>query len=175
MLKKILIVLIVLIAAFGAVVAMQPADFRIERSQRIAAAPEKIFPYLNNLKRGNEWSPFMKMEPNAKSTFEGPEAGVGAITRWEGDKIGAGSMTIVESKPNELVRSRLDFLKPMQATNTADYTLRREGNETVVTWSMYGQNNFIGKAFNLVMNCDKMVGSEFENGLNNLKTIVEKK
>ncbi len=88
--------------------------------------------------------------------------------------MGEGRQTITESIPNELVRTKLEFFKPMQAVNTADFSLKSENGQTVVTWSMYGPNNFIGKAMGLIMNCNKMVGDQFEQGLNSLKVITEK-
>lgn len=82
-------------------------------------------------------------------------------------------MTIIESRPHDLIRFKLDFLKPFKASNTAEFTFKSEGNNTVVVWSMYGKNNFIGKIMSLIMNCDKMVGGQFEQGLSAMKAIVE--
>src|SRR5260221_14652047 len=105
------------------------------------------------------------MDPNAATTFGGPASGVGATMDWAGNmKVGEGSMTIVESHPNDLVRFRLDFQKPFAGTNTAEFTFQPQGGQTQVTWSMTGHNNFMGKAMGLVMNCDKMVGGQFEQG-----------
>ena len=114
------------------------------------------------------------MDPNAKEVHEGPAAGAGAKMSWSGNnKVGEGSMTITESRPNDFVRFRLEFLKPFAATNTAEFTFKPQGNQTVVTWSMFGHNNFMGKAMGLIMNCDKMVGGQFEKGLAQLKSVAE--
>ncbi len=165
-----------IIAIFLVVVALQPSDFRISRSITIAAQSAAIFPHVNNPQKFNAWNPWGKIDPNAKTTFEGTAEGAGSTMRWEGNhEVGKGSMTNVESRANELIQFKMEFLKPMQATNTAEFTFKPEANGTVVTWSMYGKNSFLGKAINLIMNCDKMVGGQFEKGLKDLKQIVEAK
>ncbi len=174
MLKIILIALAVIVVVFVAIVAVQPSDFRITRSATIAAPPEAVFAQVNGLHNWEAWSPWAKLDPAAKNTYEGPAAGVGAAFTWAGNnKVGAGRMTITESRPNESVRFKLDFLKPFKATNTAEFTFKPEGNQTAVTWSMYGKNSFIGKAVGLFINCDKMVGGQFEQGLAQMKSVAE--
>jgi hypothetical protein len=114
------------------------------------------------------------MDPVCKNTFEGAAAGTGAIFIWAGNKkVGEGRMTITESRPSELIRIKLEFLKPFKATNTAEFTFKSQGNQTLVTWSMSGKNNFMGKAFGLFVNCDKMVGGDFEKGLAAMKSVAE--
>lgn len=175
MLKLILIGLFVVVTVFVGLVLIQPNEFRVERSIAIAAPAEKIFPYLNEARKMNDWSPWAKLDPQMKQTYEGPEAGVGAIASWAGNsKVGEGRQTITESLPNQLVRARLDFYKPMQSVSTAEFILKSEGEQTLVTWRMDGRNNFVSKAMGLLMNCNKMVGKQFEQGLNSLKTIAEK-
>src|SRR6266705_3643152 len=114
MLKKILIVLVVLIAGLLIVVALRPADFRVERSATIAAPAQALFEQVNDHHNFNKWNPFLKLDPNVKNTYSGPDSGVGAVCSWDGNKdIGAGSATIIESKPGELVRMRMDWIRPM--------------------------------------------------------------
>lgn len=174
MLIKILIAIAVIIVVFLIIVATRPADFRITRSATIGAPPPVVFAQVNDLHKWEAWSPWEKIDPALKRTFEGPSAGTGAIYRWVGNnKVGEGSMTITESRPSDLIRFRLEFLKPFKATNTAEFTFKPESNRTVVTWSMAGKNNFMFKAVGLFMNCDKMVGGQFEQGLAQLKSIVE--
>ena len=174
MIKKILAVLAVIIVVLVIVVALQPADFRIARSTAMAAPPAAVFAQVNDLRKFQDWSPWAKLDPAAKTDFQGPPAGQGASFSWAGNmEVGEGTMTITESRPGELVRFQLDFRKPMAGTNTAEFTFKPEGNKTAVTWSMSGHNNFMAKAVGLVMNCDKMVGGQFEKGLADLKTIVE--
>jgi uncharacterized protein YndB with AHSA1/START domain len=177
MLKKLLILLAVIIVAIGVflgVASMQPADFRVQRSVTIAAPPATVFPHVNDLHKFQEWSPWAKLDPNAKMTYEGPEAGTGAKYEWFGnDKVGAGAMSITDSRPNEKVDFKLEFKKPMEATNTADFVFKPEGDKTSVTWGMSGQKNLIMKAVGMFMDCDKMIGPDFEKGLSSLKTIAE--
>jgi uncharacterized protein YndB with AHSA1/START domain len=174
MLVKILIGLGAILVIFLIVVALQPADFRIQRTATIAAPPSVVFAQVNDFHKWEAWSPWAKMDPAAKNTFEGPTEGVGSGFRWAGNnQVGEGAMAILESKPGELVRIKLEFIKPFQATNTAEFTFAPEGNGTRVTWTMSGKNNFMGKAFGLIMNCDKMVGGQFEQGLASMKAIAE--
>lgn len=175
MFKKILLVLAAIIAGFCIVASFQPDDFRVSRSATIAAPPAEVFDKINNLQNWNAWSPWAKLDPNAKNTFEGPAAGVGASFAWAGNnQVGEGKMTITESQPNERVVMRLDFAKPFAGTNYTEFALRPEGPQTTVNWTMSGKANFISKCMGLVMDCDKMVGDQFEQGFTNLKGLVEK-
>ena len=175
--KKILIVLAALAAIvvlFLIVVAMQPSEFRVTRSASVATGPAEVFPHVNELRKWDAWSPWTKLDPNAKNSFEGPAAGTGAAMTWAGNnEVGEGRMTITESRPNELVRFRLEFYKPMAGTSDAEFTFKPQGNQTEVTWTMTGKNNFIAKAMCMVMNMDKMIGGQFEQGLASLKSIAE--
>lgn len=163
-------------AAIGALgyISQWPDDYAVARSTKIAAHPEVIFPHMNNLRQSQVWSPWMKLDPNMNVTFEGPEEGEGASYKWNGnDKVGEGSLTIIESRPNELVKSKLKFLKPMEDTCEVDFVLQPDGKETLVTWKMHGRYPFMGKVMCMFMNMDAMIGKDFEAGLANLKTLVE--
>ena len=174
--KKIFIGLLVIVSVFVAYVALQPEDFKISRSMSMAASPQEVFEEVNDFHNWEAWSPWAKIDPNAKATYEGLSSGVGAIFKWSGNnEVGEGSQTIIESQTGQLVKIQLDFLKPFKATNTAEFIFTPEGSNTRVTWSMYGKNNFIGKAMSLFMDCDKMVGAQFEKGLLSLKMVVEAK
>ena len=154
-------------------VASRPSEFKVARSASISGPPEVVFAHVNDLHKWEEWSPWAKMDPNAKTTYEGPAAGVGAAFAWVGNaKVGQGSMTIIESRRPELVRFRLDFLKPFKGTNTAEFTFKAEGDKTLVTWSMEGKSNFVTKLFGLFMNCDKMIGCQFEKGLADMDAVL---
>ena len=173
MLKKVLIGLAVVIGIFLVVVATRPADFRVERSATLAATRSALFEQVNDHHKFTVWNPFMKLDPNVKNTYSGPDSGVGAVCSWEGNSdIGAGSATIIESKPNELVRLRMDWKRPMEGVATADFTYKPQGDKTVVTWAMYGKNGFMGKAMSLFMSCEKMCGPEFEKGLADLGKVT---
>lgn len=176
MLKKILIGLAVVLVAFLVVVAMQPADYRVSRSATISAPPSAVFPHVNEFKKWEPWNPWGKIDPAMKLTYDGPAGGPGASYAWVGNsEVGEGKMTITESKTNELIRIHLEFFKPMAGVSPTEFTFKPEGDRTTVTWTMSGTNNFIGKAFCLFMDMDKMVGGSFERGLADLKAIAEKK
>ncbi len=174
LITRILIVLGLIVLALVGLVALQPAEFHIERSTRIAAPPASAFAQVNDFHNWDAWSPWAKLDPSMKTEYSGPTSGEGASYSWVGNnEVGEGRMTIVESKPDELVNIKLEFLKPMEATNTAKFAFKPEGDETLVTWSMDGKNTFITKAFHLVMNMDKMIGGQFEQGLAALKAAAE--
>jgi len=174
MLKIVLITLAVIVVVFVIVVALQPATFMVTRSITMAAPPAIVFEQVNDLRKWDAWSPWARLDPNAKNTFEGPPAGTGAVCAWSGNnQVGMGRMTITESRTNELVRFRLEFVKPMAGTSDAEFTFKTQGGQTAVTWTMTGKNNFIAKAMCLFMSMDKMAGGQFEKGLANLKNIAE--
>jgi hypothetical protein len=176
MLKWTLLGLGGVIVVFLIVVAMQPADFRIERSATMRAPAAAAHAQVNDFHNWQAWSPWEKVDPALKRSYEGPDAGTGAVYAWQGNKdVGEGRMTIMESRPGELVRIKLEFFKPFAATNTADFTFKPSGENTTVTWAMSGQNNFVSKAMCLFINMDTMVGGMFEQGLNQMKTVVERK
>jgi Polyketide cyclase / dehydrase and lipid transport len=174
MLKIILIALAVIVVVFVVIVALQPSEFRVARSTTISAPPQAVFAQVNDFHKWEAWNPWGKIDPAMKQTYEGAPAGVGAIYAWTGNnEVGEGRMTITESRPSDLVRVKLEFFKPFAATNTAEFTFKPEGNQTAVTWSMFGQNNFMAKAIHLFMNMDKMIGGQFEKGLASMKSVVE--
>jgi uncharacterized protein YndB with AHSA1/START domain len=174
MLDIILILIAIAVVIFVVAAAMQPSDFRITRTATISAPASAVFAQVNDLQKWDAWSPWAKLDPEARNSFEGPASGVGAIMRWAGNnKVGHGSMTIIESRPDEFILFKLEFLKPFAATNTAEFTFNSENDQTIVTWNMYGKNNFMSKAIGLIMSCDKMVGGQFEKGLAALRSVVE--
>jgi hypothetical protein len=175
MLPYILATLAMLIVAFAIIVSNRPATFRVERSITMSVPASAPFTEVNDFHNWQVWSPYVEFDPNMTTTYAGPESGVGAEMAWSGNsKAGQGRMTIVKSQPTELVRMNLEFTKPFAATNTAEFTFRSEGENTVVTWTMTGNNNFMSKAVQLFMNMDKLVGGDFERGLAKMKTVSEK-
>ena len=173
-LKRILLTLAILAGLLIVVVAMQPSEFLVTRTATMAAPVSAVFPHVNELKQWEAWSPWAKMDPEMKTSYEGPSAGPGAVSSWSGNhEVGKGRMTIQESRTNELIRFHLEFFEPMAGTSTAEFQFKSDGKGTTVTWSMSGKNNFIGKAMCLVMNMDKMVGGQFDQGLASMKYIVE--
>jgi hypothetical protein len=174
MILKIIIILAALVTVFAIIVAFQPSHFRVERSVTIAAPASAIFPHVNVSQAWEPWTPWTRSDPTMKVAYEGPAAGVGSATVFVGEKAGEGRATVIESREAELVRYRLDMTKPMASTNTADFTFKPTANGTTVTWALYGERNFACKAFGLFIDCDKMVGGEFEKGLSGLKSVVER-
>jgi hypothetical protein len=173
MVKKVLAVIAVLILAFVAFVATRPADFVYTRKVTIAAPPEVIFPIVNDFHNWQKWSPWDELDPKMARTYDGPASGQGATYAWKGnDQVGEGRMTIVESKPNDHVTIKLEFLKPFEATNSTTLSLV-PGPSTEVTWKMEGKNGFMSKAAGVFMNMDEMIGKDFDKGLGKLKTIAE--
>ena len=174
MLQIILIAFAVIVIVLVVIVALQPSDFRVARSATISASPPAVFAQVNDFHKWEAWNPWGKIDPAMKQTYEGAPAGVGAIYTWVGNKnVGEGRMTLTESRPSDLIRIKLEFFKPFAGTNIAEFTFKPEGNQTAVTWSMAGKNNFMAKAIHLFMNMDKMIGGQFETGLAQMKSIVE--
>lgn len=174
--KILSVIALILVAGLATVLVLasqKPDDFHVERSIVIDAPPAVIFEQVNNLENSQKWSPWVEMDPDAVYEFEGPVAGEGATLHWSGDKSGVGTMTITESRPQELVRFRLDFKKPMEDTSTAAFVLQQENGQTKVTWSMDGEAAFIHKVMSVFMNCEAMIGEQFEKGLTSLKGVVE--
>jgi polyketide cyclase/dehydrase/lipid transport protein len=174
MFKVIAIVLLVLIAAVLIYAATEPDTFRIQRSASINAPAEKIFPFINDFRNWVDWSPWERMEPELKRSFGGAASGQGSVYEWEGQKVGKGRMEIAKISPPTNILINLDFLKPFEAHNIAEFTLEPKGNSTTVTWAMYGPNPYIAKVMHIFFSMDSMVGKQFETGLANLKTIAEK-
>lgn len=178
MLKILAIFGAVIVVAVGAILiyaSTKPDSFRVERSTAMNAPPERIFPYLEGLKRWAEWSPYEGRDPAMKRTYSGAESGKGAVYEWDGNKnVGTGRMEILDSKPAQKVVIKLDFLKPFEGHNTAELTVEPKGSQTIVTWAMYGPSTFMTKLIGTFMDMDDMIGRDFAAGLAKLKTIVEK-
>ena len=178
MIKKailgIFVLLVLVIVVFCSVVAMQPADFKITRETIVTAAPDKVFEQVNDFHKWEAWSPWAKIDPAMKTTYGGAPTGVGSTYSWVGnDEVGEGKMAITASRPTEHIAIDLEFIRPFAAKNVTEFTFRPEGDKTHVVWTLAGKNNFMAKAFNLVMNMDKLVGGDFEKGLAQLKTVAE--
>jgi hypothetical protein len=175
MAKKILAVVVGIIVLLLAVIAMQPGEFTIKRSATINAPADLVYAQVSDFRNWANWSPWEKMDPNQTRTFSDPSGGDGANYHWKGNKdVGEGNMKITNATPFKKVTIALDFIEPFPASNTTVFDLEENGGATTLTWSMSGKNNFMGKAFGLFMNMDKMVGADFEKGLASMKEISEK-
>ena len=174
MLKKIILAMLVVLVGFIGFVAIQPADYRVERSASISAPPSVVFDQINDFHKWDAWSPWADIDPQMKTSFEGASVGEGSVYKWTGNnKVGEGSMKIVESRPGERVGIALTFVKPFAGTSDTTFTFLPAPNGTSVKWSMSGKNNFIGKAMCVFMNMDKMMGPIFEKGLASLGKAAE--
>lgn len=176
MLFKVVVSILVVVALFLAFIATRKSEFRYEASEVIAAPPEKIFPYISDLKLGGEWSPFEKVDPNMKKEFIGEPNQVGGKMTFAGNKdAGAGSIEILKIVPNELVQLRLVMTEPLAADNIVEYRLTPEGQGTRFSWSMSGDGGYVGKLVTFFIDCEKMITDQFRKGFENLRAIVEAK
>ena len=174
MVKIMLIVVALLLAGLMLYVATRPATFRIQRSIRIAAPREQLYAYVSDLHNFDAWSPWGALDPAMRKAHFGAAGGVGAGYEWQGNnKVGHGRMEITDAVEPARVVIKLDFLKPFEAHNTAEYLLAASGEGTEFTWAMHGSNNFVSKLMGLFFSMDRMVGGQFEQGLASLKTLAE--
>lgn len=174
MIKKILLVVGLLVAAFLVYVGVQPPEFHMERSILISAEPAQIFPHLNNLKKSLAWNPWIEKDPNVNLSYSGPEEGLGSQFSWKGNSdAGAGTAIVAESADNEKVVVDLHFTEPMAGDAKATYTLAKEGDQTRVTWGFVTKQPFIARVFCTLFNMKKIMAKEFDEGLNKLKQISE--
>jgi hypothetical protein len=174
MIKKILFALAAIVVLFVVIVVVQPGEFRIARSAIVNAPAAAVFAQVNDFRKWDAWSPWAKRDPKMKVTHEGAPAGAGATYYWSGNnEVGEGRMTLTESRAGELVRIKLDFIRPFASTNITEFAFKPDGERTNVTWSMSGTNNFMAKAFGLFVDVEKMVGADFEKGLGQLKSVAE--
>ena len=166
------LIILVAVLALLAYAATRPDSFRIERSLRIQAAPAHVFALIASLREFNRWNPWLKKDPATQGEYGATDSGPGGSYAWTGTKTGSGRMTIVESAPGrQLVR--LEFFKPMVATNMAEFTVVPDGDGARVSWAMYGPANFVSRLMQVFISMDRMVGRDFEQGLASLKTLAE--
>ncbi len=175
MLKKILFGIVALVAVFAIIVTVQPAEYHVERSTTIEAPAELVWAEFSNFAHWKKWSHWDKSDPEQKTTITGEPGTVGHKTVWDGEKTGKGSMTITAATRPTSLGIDLAFFEPMASEATTDFVVETQGDTVTVTWSMDGQNNFVGKAFDLVMGMENMIGGAYAEGLANLKQIAEEK
>jgi len=173
MIKKILLILVVVILGLVAVIASRPSDFEVKRSAEIPAPPAVVFGHVADLHKFQAWSPWAKMDPDAKTTFNGSGGEIGSSFSWAGKQTGEGTMTLRELQQDRKAVYSLDFRKPFKGTNAAVFDIEPSGSGSKVTWTMTGKNNFISKGIGLFIDMDKMIGDQFEKGLADMKRIAE--
>lgn len=175
-LSIILICLAVAVGMLLAYAATRPDEFRVERRLRIAAPTERLWPLVSELRGFNRWNPYERKDPLIKSQYAGASSGIGSRYAWESDKVGSGSLEITAQQPGRAVRMKLDFVKPFEAHNQAEFALQpTPDGATEVSWRMQGPANFISKLMGVFIDMDKMVGRDFEDGLQNLRQLAEAK
>ncbi len=177
MLEVIAIIAIVLAAAIAVVLALattKPSVLRVQRSLAIKSPPDQIFALIDDFHRWGSWSPWETKDPAMKRTFSGSQGGKGAVYAWDGNRnVGSGRMEILESAVPSRIVIKLDFFKPFEGHNTAEFTLLPQGATTTVNWVMYGPAPFLSKVMQVFMNMDNMIGKDFEAGLASLKRLTE--
>ena len=177
MLEKLLLALAAIIGVFLVYIAFLPPEYTVERSINITTPISQVFSEVNDFRRWDAWSPWAKIDPNAKTTFSWPSSGEGAVFGWEGNKdIGKGTMRIVESRPNELISFSSEFVEPFAGKSETQFTFKpadQIGNQTHVTWSMSGSNNFLMRIFCFVFDGKGMIGQDMEKGLEQLKAVAQ--
>ena len=171
--KKIGLGILAAVVVLAAVIATRPAAFEIQRTATITAPAEVVFGQITDLHRWAAWNPFEKGDPSMKLTYLGAPSGVGAGYHYVSERTGEGRMTVTDVTPNRRVAVKAEFIKPFAATNEIEFTLQPAGNGVAITWAMRGNNNFLGKAISLFVSMDKMVGTQFEKGLADLKQVAE--
>lgn len=177
--SEVIVVIAVLAAlAIGVILilaATKPNNFNVRRTATVNAPAEKVFAVISDFRQWRGWSPWENRDPAMKRTYEGSERGKGSIYAWDGNKnVGAGRMEILEATTPSKILIKLDFIKPFEGHNTAEFTMLPQGNATNVDWAMRGPAPFMSKVMQVFVNFDKMIGKDFEAGLANLKTLVEK-
>ena len=169
------VILVIAVAAILSYAATRPDDFKVSRTATIEAAPERILPWIADLRQMNEWNPFAKQDPAMKIAYSGPRSGVGAAQDWESSGSGGkGRLEITGVAEPTSVAMRLDMEKPFEAHNAVAFDLRPNGEATEVTWTMTGGMPFISKVIGVFVSMDRMIGAEFEQGLADLKQLAEK-
>lgn len=168
------VVLAVAIAVILILAAAKPDTFSVRRAAMVKAPPDRIFALINDFHRWGSWSPWENRDPAMKRTYSGAESGKGAVYAWDGNKnVGSGRMEILDASASSKIVIKLDFFKPFEAHNTAEFTMQPQGGATDVIWVMHGPAPFMSKMMQVFMNMDSMIGKDFEIGLANLKALAE--
>lgn len=176
--KKVLLLVLALVAValVGVLVAasMQPKEYRLERSAVTTANPGAVYVVMCDFNRFKDWSPFVKLDPNAKIAVEGTPCTPGHAYTWDGnDDAGAGKMTIVNLVPDRTVAIKLEFTRPMPDTADTSWSVVSEGGQNKIVWEMHGVNGtLMQKVFSMLF-MEKMMGPMFDDGLASLKKLAE--
>lgn len=173
MLKKVSIGLGVIVAGILILASFRSSEMKVSREIVISASPENLFAYINNSQKSYEWMPWAEGDSGIEIKFSGSEEGVGSKSSWNGKEMGIGSSEVVESIPNQVVKTRLEYTKPFAMSQMAEISLTPKTGGTLVKWSVSGHNNYFFRLVGIFINCDEMIGGEFEKGLKKLKNLAE--
>ena len=174
-LAVIAVVVAVIVAGVLIYATTRPDSFTVKRTASIKAPPDRLFALVNDLHGWAAWSPYEKKDPDMNRTFSGAAQGKGAVYEWDGNKnVGSGRMEITEATQPRKIAIKLDFIKPFEGHNTAEFTMDPQGDNTAVTWAMYGPSTYLFKVMGIFMDMDRMIGNDFAAGLANLKAVAEK-
>jgi Polyketide cyclase / dehydrase and lipid transport len=169
------VVLAVAIAIVLILAATKPATFGVQRAIAVKAPPEKIFPLINDFHQWTNWSPYENKDPAMRRSYGGEAARKGAVYSWDGNSnVGSGRMEIIDSSAPSKIVIKLDFIKPFEGHNTAEFTMLPQGDATDATWVMHGPASLMSRLMQVFINLDRMIGKDFEIGLSNLKRLAEK-
>jgi len=169
------VIIAIAIAAVLILAATKPNTLRVQRATSIKAPADRIFPMINDFRQWRTWSPYENKDPAMNRTYEGTGSGKGAVYAWDGNNnVGSGRMEILETAVPSKITIKLDFFKPFEGHNTAEFTMLPQGDVTNLTWTMSGPAVFMSKLMQVFMNLDHMIGRDFEVGLANLKKLAEK-
>jgi uncharacterized protein YndB with AHSA1/START domain len=177
MLETVAVIAVVLAIAIAIVLILastKPDTFSVQRAATMKAPPEKIFALINDFQQWGKWSPWEHKDPAMQRTFSGAQSGKGSVYAWDGNKnVGSGRMEILEASAPSKIVIKLDFFKPFEGHNTAEFTMLPQGDATNLTWLMHGPAPFMSRLMQVFMNMDRMIGKDFETGLANLKKATE--
>jgi polyketide cyclase/dehydrase/lipid transport protein len=174
MLKKIGLAALAVLALLLIAVAARPTHYKVARSAVVLAPASAVYAQVAEFRRWEKWSPWEKLDPAMQKVYSGTDAAPGATYAWKGnDKVGEGRMTLLDARPGESVAIRLEFVKPFASVCATGFRFSPREAGTDVTWTMEGDNDFLGKAFSLFLDMDKMIGGDFERGLASLKALAE--
>jgi hypothetical protein len=182
MFEIVAVIAVVLAAAIAIVLILamiKPDRFSVERAISVQVPADRIFPLINDFHQWGSWSPYENRDPAMKRSYGGAESGKGAVYAWDGNKnVGSGRMEILDTSEPSKILIKLDFFKPFEGHNTAEFTMLPQGDvknpTTNLTWAMRGPAPFMSKVMQVFMNLDRMIGKDFEMGLVNLKKLTEK-
>ncbi len=170
--KWILYIMLIIVAFFLVVGLFLPTGYNIDRTIVINKPVETVYDYVLDFNKRAKWDPWFENDPDGKSNVSGPESAVGSKWSWEGEKIGTGSITIVETKPYEMIKTKLEFISPRPSKSTVHWTFNETEGTTKVTWGFSGNLSYPIERY-VGLRMDALIGPDFERGLQNLKQTVE--